>query len=141
MESGTRQSQEKVSEPYLFYNRPISGAVYTPISQQLLQLDENWQLKLSELPWLTGNLLEVIGDGITILRALIRECLFVSFFRASAESLGRENASCLAAMQRAEKNIDKLLEDLNGAFHRIHQSGINEELFDVIYSFEALTDE
>jgi F-type H+-transporting ATPase subunit gamma len=42
-------------------------------------------------------------------------------------------------MQRADKNIDELLDDLNGAFHRLRQSGIDEELFDVISGFEALT--
>ena len=41
-------------------------------------------------------------------------------------------------MQRADKNIDELLVDLNGTFHRLRQSGIDEELFDVISGFEAL---
>lgn len=40
-------------------------------------------------------------------------------------------------MQRADKNIDELLEDLNGTFHRLRQGGIDEELFDVISGFEA----
>jgi len=44
-------------------------------------------------------------------------------------------------MQRADKNIDELLEDLNGTFHRLRQSGIDEELFDVISGFEALSGE
>lgn len=43
-------------------------------------------------------------------------------------------------MQRAEKNIDELLEDLNGTFHRLRQSGIDEELFDEISGFEALVE-
>jgi len=68
----------------------------------------------------------------------MREYLFVSLFRACAESLASENASRLAAMQRAEKNIDELLEALNGKFHRLRQSAIDEELFDVISGFEAL---
>ncbi|MEI8631787.1 F0F1 ATP synthase subunit gamma [Vibrio sp. PP-XX7] len=72
------------------------------------------------------------------LRAFVREYLFVSLFRACAESLASENASRLAAMQRAEKNIDELKEDLNRTFHRLRQSGIDEELFDVILGFEAL---
>jgi hypothetical protein len=63
----------------------------------------------------------------------------ISLFRACAESLASENASRLAAMQRADKNIDELLEDLNGRFHRLRQSGIDEELFDVISGFEALS--
>jgi len=79
-----------------------------------------------------------IGDDTTTLRALIREYLFVSLFRACAESLASENASRLAAMQRADKNIDELLEDLNGTFHRLRQSGIDEELFDVVAGFESL---
>ena len=89
--------------------------------------------------WPTETLPEVMGGGTATLRALIREYLFVSLFRACAESLASENASRLAAMQRADKNIDELLEDLNGTFHRLRQSGIDEELFDVISGFEALT--
>ena len=82
-----------------------------------------------------------MGGDTETLRALIREYLFVSLFRACAESLASENASRLAAMQRADKNIDELLEDLNRTFHRLRQSGIDEELFDVISGFEALTAE
>jgi F-type H+-transporting ATPase subunit gamma len=80
-----------------------------------------------------------MGGGIATLRALIREYLFVSLFRACAESLASENASRLAAMQRADKNINDLLEDLNRTFHRFRQNGIDEELFDVISGFEALS--
>ncbi|NNJ11135.1 F0F1 ATP synthase subunit gamma [Chloroflexales bacterium ZM16-3] len=128
----------EATELYLFHNRPTSGALYTPVSQRLLPLDEIWRRDLAERPWPTRNLPEVMGGGITTLRALIREYLFVSLFRACAESLASENASRLAAMQRADKNIDDLLEDLNRTFHRLRQSGIDEELFDVISGFEAL---
>ena len=141
VESEARHSQGKVSELHLFYNRPSSGAVYAPVSQRLLPLDGAWRRKLAKLPWPTGNLPEVMSAGTATLRALIREYLFVSLYRACAESLASENASRLAAMQRAEKNIDDLLEDLNGAFHRLRQSGIDEELFDVVSGFEALSGE
>jgi F-type H+-transporting ATPase subunit gamma len=79
-----------------------------------------------------------MGDRDATLGSLISEYLFVSLFTACAESLASENASRLAAMQRAEKNIDELLEELGGTFHRLRQSGIDEELFDVISGFEAL---
>jgi F-type H+-transporting ATPase subunit gamma len=141
VDSETRHSQGEVTELHLFYNRPTSGAVYAPVSQRLLPLDDTWRRKLAELPWPTGNLPEIMGGGTATLRALIREYLFVSLFRACAESLASENASRLAAMQRAEKNIDELVEDLNGTFHRLRQSGIDEELFDVISGFEALSEE
>jgi F-type H+-transporting ATPase subunit gamma len=42
-------------------------------------------------------------------------------------------------MQRAEENIDDILEDLNRTFHRIRQETIDEELFDVISGYEALS--
>jgi F-type H+-transporting ATPase subunit gamma len=138
VESETRRNRREAVELHLFYNRPTSGAVYEPVHQRLLPLDETWRRELAELPWPTKNVPEVMGGDIEALRALISEYLFVSLFRACAESLASENASRLAAMQRADKNIDELLEDLNGTFHRLRQSGIDEELFDVVSGFEAL---
>jgi F-type H+-transporting ATPase subunit gamma len=139
VESETRHSAGVVTELHLFYNRPTSGPVYVPVSQRLLPLDETWRHRLAELPWPTEDLAEIMGGGTATLRALIREYLFVSLYRACAESLASENASRLAAMQRADKNIDELLEDLNGTFHRLRQSSIDEELFDVVSGFEALS--
>ncbi len=72
------------------------------------------------------------------LRALIREYLFIVLFRACAESLASENASRLAAMQRAEKNIDSLAKNLNRSFSLLRQNSIDEELFDVIAGFNSL---
>jgi len=123
---------------YLFYNSLTSGSIYIPVCQRLLPLDEEWRRKLAELPWPTKSLPEVMGSGNVTMRALISGYLFVSLFRACAESLASENTSRLAAMQRADKNIDELLVDLNSKFHRLRQSGIDEELFDVISGFEAL---
>ena len=139
VESEARHGQGEVTELHLFYNRPTSAAGYAPVSQRLLPLDESWRRTLADLRWPTGNLPEVLGSGTATLRALISEYLFVSLFRACAESLASENASRLAAMQRAEKNIDELLEDLNRTFHRVRQNGIDEELFDVVSGFEALS--
>ena len=138
VESEAHHDAGDVGELHLFYNRPVAGAAYEPVTQRLLPLDNTWRRDLAKLPWPTKNLPEVIGDTTATLRALIREYLFVSLFRACAESLASENASRLAAMQRADKNIDELLETLNGNFHRLRQSGIDEELFDVVSGFEVL---
>jgi F-type H+-transporting ATPase subunit gamma len=139
VDSETQNGGGEAGELHLFYNRPTSGEVYAPVSQQLLPLDEGWRRKLAELPWPTGRLPEVMGSGTTTLRALVREYLFISLFRACADSLASENASRLAAMERADRNIDELLESLHGTFHRLRQSAIDEELFDVISGFEALS--
>jgi F-type H+-transporting ATPase subunit gamma len=121
----------------LFYNRP-TGSGYEPVSQRLLPLDERWQHGLARQRWPTGQQPEILGTGPQVLRAFVREHLFVSLFRASAESLASENASRLAAMERADRNIGELLTDLGARFHRTRQSGIDEELFDVIAGFDAL---
>ena len=132
---------DEATELHLFYNRPVSGSVYEPVSQRLLPLDATWHRDLAQRPWPTQNLPEVMAGGTATLRAFIREYLFVSLFRACAESLASENASRLAAMQRADRNIDELLEALNRNYHRLRQSSIDEELFDVVSGFEALSAE
>jgi F-type H+-transporting ATPase subunit gamma len=138
VESEAHRAKGDYSRLYVFHNRPRSGALYEPVSQRLLPLDAQWQKGLAKVNWPTKNLPEVMGGGTGTLRAFIREYLFISLFRACAESLASENASRLGAMQRADKNIDDLLEKLHGTFHRLRQSGIDEELFDVISGFEAL---
>ncbi len=137
---GEAQRQTYGEQPvYIFHNRPESGSLYTPVSQRLLPLDAAWEHNLSSQPWPTKLLPELMGQGATTLRALMSEHLFISLFRACAESLASENASRLAAMERADKNIKELLERLNNTLHRQRQGAIDEELFDVISGFEALS--
>jgi F-type H+-transporting ATPase subunit gamma len=139
VESEAHHGQGEIGQLYLFHNRPQSGAAYEPVSQHLLPLDEQWGLRLAHLPWPTRRLPEVIGCPEQTLRALIREYLFVSLYKACAESLASENASRLAAMQRAEKNIDELVGNLNQTFRRLRQTSIDEELFDVLSGYESLS--
>lgn len=121
-----------MTELHLFYNRPGNGPKYSPVSQRLLPLDQQWCQQLADNVWSTNNLPELLGNKTDTLGALIREYLFVSLYRASAESLSSENASRLAAMQRADKNIEELLETLRRNYHRLRQSSIDDEMFDVI---------
>jgi F-type H+-transporting ATPase subunit gamma len=139
IESEAHRTQGDYGCVYVFHNQPQSGSLFEPFAQRLLPLDSEWQRGLAEGRWPTGNLPEVVGEGIATVRALIREYLFISLFRACAESLASENASRLAAMQRAEKNIDELLDNLHSTFHRVRQGTIDEELFDVVTGFEALS--
>lgn len=138
LEMETRRERGEITQVYLFHNRPKSGAIYEQVSQRLLPLDSGWQHELANRQWPSNNLPEVMSVGEQTLLAFVREYLFVSLFRACAESLASENASRLAAMQRAEKNISELQEDLSRDFHRLRQSAIDEELFDVVSGFEAL---
>lgn len=122
----------------LFHHRPQAGATSTSMDQQLLPLDQGWRHARAALPWPVKGLPEGIEPAFRALPALVGEYLFVSLYRACAESLASENASRLAAMQRADQNISDLLEGLAARFNRERQSGIDEELFDVIAGVEAL---
>jgi len=124
---------------YVFHNRPKSGSLYEPVTQRLLPLDRQWQDGLANVAWPTTIRPEVMGDASATLRAYVREYLFISLYRACAESLASENASRLAAMERADRNIAETLEDLRQSFNRLRQSSIDEELFDVISGYESLT--
>lgn len=135
-----RMESGEITSFHIFHNRPKKPVGYAPFQQRLLPLDEKWQQKFETVAWPTNNLPQVIGNKQSVLLALVREFLFVSLFRACAESLAGENASRLNAMQRAEKNIEELLEQLQRRFHRLRQSSIDEELFDVVSGFEALKD-
>lgn len=121
------------------HNRPLAAAAYTSYSRQLLPLDSRWRQSLAAVPWPNKALPELLGDVDDTLQALLREYLFISLYQACAESLASENASRLAAMERADRNIAELLEGLRLTFNRERQRVIDEELFDVISGFEALT--
>ncbi len=138
IETESHLVEDQEAHVYVLHNRPRSGALYEPVTQRLLPLDAQWRRDLAASRWPSANLPEVMSGGTTTLHALVREYLFISLYRACAESLAAENASRLAAMERADKNIDELLERLRNSFRRLRQSGIDEELFDVIAGFEAL---
>lgn len=141
IESEAHQVKGEYARVYVFHNRPKLGSLYEPVSQRLLPLDTQWEQSLAKVRWPAVNLPEVMHSSTATLSALIHEYLFISLFRACAESLASENASRLAAMERADRNIDELLENLQGAFNRLRQSSIDEELFDVISGYELLMKE
>jgi F-type H+-transporting ATPase subunit gamma len=133
------QTRERsgIREVYVFHNRPVSAS-YEPVGKRLLPLDALWRREITAHPWPTKNLPQVIEGTAPALESFVREYLFVLLFQACGESLASENASRLAAMQRAEKNIEGILEELNRTFHRVRQESIDEELFEVISGYEAL---
>lgn len=128
----------RIARFYFVHHSPRTGGGSAPEAHSLLPLDEVWRNELAALEWPTQYIPEITGNFRDAQSALIREFLFVSLFRACAGSLASENASRLAAMQRAEKNIGEMLEDLHLAFHRLRQDSIDEELFDIIAGSEAL---
>jgi F-type H+-transporting ATPase subunit gamma len=134
-------TERGLDQVFLYYSRPLSGARYRPQSVHLLPVDKMWLSKLREKKWPTKALPLFTMDWDPLFSALIRQYLFVSLFRAFAESLASENASRLASMQGAEKNIQDQLSELTMRYHQQRQMSITEELLDIVSGFEALSKE
>jgi F-type H+-transporting ATPase subunit gamma len=135
---GAARERGDIAELHVFHNRPKSAAAYEPVGRRLLPLDAAWRNGMAAVRWPTSSPPQLIDPAGRALEAFIRGYLFVVLFQACAESLAAENASRLAAMQRAEKNIREILEDLNGKYRRLRQESIDEELFEVIAGYESL---
>lgn len=127
-----------ISHVFLFHAKQLSGASYRPNVVHLLPVDAEWLRNLREQAWPSRSLPIYTMNADSLFSSLIRQYLFVSLFRAFAESLASENASRLAAMQRAEKNIEERLGALNAEFHQQRQMSITSELLDIVAGFEAL---
>ncbi len=128
----------QIQHIYLFYNHYVSGATYHPHTLRLLPLDQVWLEEIRSRKWESRSLPMFTQDWDTLFLALLREYLFVSIYRAFTESLASENASRLASMQNAEKNIQEHLEEIHVAYHRQRQMTITEELLDIVSGYEAM---
>lgn len=122
----------------LFYARPVSGAWYRVRGVRLLPVDHEWINGLKSKRWPSKVIPMFTMEEKRLFQLLIREYLFVSLFRAFAESLASENASRLASMQVAERNIEERMRLLTGEARQLRQTSITSELLDIISSFEAL---
>ncbi|MGB5985681.1 MAG: F0F1 ATP synthase subunit gamma [Desulfobacterales bacterium] len=125
----------------LFHCTPKSKAAYAPRQVRLLPVDRQWLSQIRQRAWPGKQLPWFSMAWDPLFAALIRQYLFVSLYRAAAESLAAENASRLAAMQGAESNIAERLDELQAQYHRQRQMGITEELLDIVSGFEALQED
>ncbi len=138
LESESSLKIGEISEFYVFYNSYSKDLLYAPTHSRILPLDEKWLKKTTGFPWPTKILPEVVGDDIGTLLSLIDEYLFVSVYKACAESLIAENASRLATAQRAEKNIGELIEELTRSYQMQRKNIIDEEMFDIVSGYESI---
>lgn len=130
--------EQAIDRVILFYNTPTADSAYRSHRLPLLPVDLEQLRRLEKKPWPSPVLPTFSMERNRLFSALIHQYLFVSLYRALAESLASENAGRLAAMQAAEKNIAEKLDELNMLFHHQRQSSITEELLDIVSGFEVL---
>jgi len=123
----------------LFYNRHSRSRGYRPTGLELLPINLRRFHRIEAERWPSRTLPTYSMEREALLRRLLHQYLFVSIFRACAESQASEHASRLAAMQSAERNLDERLADITMRFRRARQNVITAELLDVVAGFEAIT--
>ena len=133
------REQDGVHYVYLFYNRHSGGKGYHPTGIELLPVNLRRFQRLQEKRWPSRSLPTFTMEREVLLSRLLHQYLFVSIFRACAESQASEHASRLAAMQSAQRNLDDRLDEVTMTFRRARQSVITSELLDVVAGFEAIT--
>jgi F0F1-type ATP synthase gamma subunit len=97
-----RAGAQRLDQVFLFFSKHLSGGSYQPETVHLLPVDKTWLSDVRKKEWPNRCLPLFTMDWDPLFSALILQYLFVSLFRASAESLASENASRLASMQGAE---------------------------------------
>lgn len=132
------REQDGVASVTLFYNRNSGQTGYEPTTDTLLPIHPDRFRQLPHTPWPTRILPTFRQSRDSLLRALLRQYLFVSLFRACAESQSSEHASRVATLQVAERNLDDYHQELTAVYRRARQSLITAELLDVVSGFEAL---
>lgn len=126
---------------HLFYNRNGQQGGHETVETRLLPVDLQAFARLRDEPWASRSLPVFRMAAPALARALVRQYLFVSLFRACAESQASEHASRLAAMQAAERNLAERIDEVTMAFRRSRQEVITSELLDVVSGYEALRED
>ncbi len=132
------REHSNVRDVFLFYNRHTAGRSYRPTGFKLLPVNLHRFRHLEEEVWPSRGLPTFSMDRRQLLTRLLRQYLFVSIFRACAESQASEHASRLAAMRSAERNLDDRLEEVTMDFRRARQDTITSELLDIVSGYEVL---
>lgn len=126
-----------VSEVHLFYNRHSGSRRYEPAALALLPVEPARFAYLRDRTWPGRSIPVFTMEREALLSRLVRQYLFVSLFRACAESQASEHQSRLAAMQAAQRNLDERLDEVTMRYRRARQNAITSELLDVVSGFEA----
>jgi F-type H+-transporting ATPase subunit gamma len=132
------REEKDLGRVILFYNRQKGKSSYSPSSACLLPFPVKSVRTFEEKKWPSRTTPIITMEPTQLFRSFARQYFFVTLFRAFALSLASENASRLASMQAAEKNIDERLEDLTSQFRSQRQTAITQELLETVAGFEAL---
>ncbi len=114
----------------LVFTRRAEHGYQETVTRALLPLDNNLLQPLQR--WKSRSLPDYSMAADALLSSLVRNHVFASVFRASAEAMVTENATRLALMQQAEESVDEQLESVQQELSSVRQDEITNELMDIV---------
>ncbi len=131
------RDETPIEKIILYYNKPYDNATFVEETELLFPIDL-YELAKKRVKWDSRSVPTYFAEKEVIISDLIKQYLFITLYRTFCYSLASENASRLASMQSAEKNIDTRLEELNFLYRRERQNSITAELNDIVSGFKAI---
>ena len=131
----TRESIERV---LVYYTRKRTGEPQHPTVVQLMPLPAQEMNRFKNQKWAGRTLPLITADRDRLFQALIHEHLIAVLGMALTASLAAEHYTRMVNMQQAEKNIDESLEEMNLSYQQLRQTGITDELIDIVSGAESL---
>src|SRR5690606_29720739 len=114
----------------LAWMRRVEGGVREAATSVLLPLEP--ALLQPPTRWSSRALPDFSMPPEAMLSALVRNHIFASVFRASAEAMVTENAARLALMQQAEQSVGERLAAVRRQLASARQDEITHELMDIV---------
>jgi F-type H+-transporting ATPase subunit gamma len=131
------RDKKDIDKIMLYYNKPVQKTLFEEDFECLFPIDFE-KLGENKIEWKSNSLPTYLIARETLFSDLIQQYFFITLYRGFCYSLASENASRLASMEAAGKNIDERLEMLNANYRRQRQDQITEEISDVISGFKAI---
>ncbi|NJB68082.1 F-type H+-transporting ATPase subunit gamma [Desulfobaculum xiamenense] len=136
--AAVRALPEQPGPLVVVHNAPAQGGGFATQVLHVLPLDAAWLEEHRATGWPRRNLPMSGLPRREFFAHLFGQYLFISLYRAFGRSMAAENAARLASMQRAEKNIEEMRDELSMRHRELRQYMITAELLEVAAGFEAL---
>lgn len=122
----------------IVHNRREGRSLAVPAERALLPIPDAYLRHRLQAGWPGPGIPFFRMDSDRLLSWLVRQRLFVVLYRALAEALASEHSTRLAAMQRAERNIEERQAELTASYRQVQQETVTRELMDIVSGFEAV---
>ncbi len=122
---------------FLHYHQPVGKSSMREQTTRLFPLGLEEIVGRQGL-WPQNRIPVVLVDQATLLSDLIQQYFFIVLYRTFCFSSVSENASRLASMQAAEKNIQEHLEELQYQYRQQRQNQITADIADIVSGYKAI---